>query len=95
MLAHQRLFGDDRSEPVQVQALKDHQSNHGSLFVLICRVRGSLWVHQADGGAGTGIPLKARHWSVIQPGNRDQHAHMKSTTSRYGSVFILLCLTTT
>lgn len=71
MWAYQWLFGDDRNEPVQVQALKDNQGNHGGFFVLVCRVRCTLWVCQTDGGVGTSISLKARHWSIIQPGNRD------------------------
>lgn len=71
--SHQRLFGDDRNEPVQVQALKDYQSNYGGLFVLVCRVRCSLWINQADGGAGTSISLKTRHWSVIHPGDGDEN----------------------
>lgn len=35
MTAYQGLFGDDRGEPVQVEALKDHQGDHGGLFILI------------------------------------------------------------
>ncbi len=74
---YQRLFGDDRSEPIQIQALKDYHSNHAGLFVLACGVRGSLWVHQADGGAGTSISLVAGHWSVIHSENRNEKAAMK------------------
>lgn len=71
MSAYQRPFGDDRSEPVQVQALKNHQSHHGGLSVLVCGAWRSLWVNQADGGARPGISLKARHGSIIQPGIRE------------------------
>lgn len=71
MQAYQRLLGDYRSEPVQVQALKDHQGNHGGLSVLTGRVRRSLWVHETDSGARPNVPLKSRHWSIIQPGKRD------------------------
>lgn len=77
MKAYQRLFGDDRSEPVQIKALEDHQGNHSGIFILICRVRCSLWVNQADGGAGTSISLKASHWSIVQPGNRNENVSMK------------------
>lgn len=43
-------------------------------MVFICGVRCPLWVHQADGGAGASISLKARHWSIIHPGNRGEDA---------------------
>lgn len=72
MSAYQRLFGYDRSEPVQVEAFKNHKSNHGGLLVLISRVRCPLRVHQADGGVGAGIPLKAGHWSIIHPGTTEE-----------------------
>lgn len=70
MWANQRLLGYYRSQPVQVQAFKSHQSDHGGLFVLIGRVRCCLWVHQADGGAWPSVSLKSRDWSIIHPGNR-------------------------
>lgn len=88
MYAYQRLFGDDRSEPVQIEALEDHQGNHGGIFVLICRMRCSLWVNQTDGGAGTSISFKARHWSIVQPGKRNENISMKQIIFDFSFSFI-------
>lgn len=68
--AYQRPLAYDRSEPVQVEALKNHKSDHAGPLVLVYRAGRPLWVHEADGGVGAGVPLEAAHWSVIHPGDR-------------------------
>lgn len=89
MSAYQRLFGYDRSEPVQVEAFKNHKSNHGGLLVLISRVRCPLRVHQADGGVGAGIPLKAGHWSIIHPGTTEEKKASIKTCLCIPSAFLI------
>lgn len=68
--AYQRPLAYDRSEPVQVEAFKNHKSNCTGLLIFLCRAGRPLWVHEADGGVGAGVPLEAVHWSVVHPGGR-------------------------
>lgn len=72
-MTYQRLFGDDRGEPVQVQTFKNNQSNHRGLSVLIGRMRCSFWVHQTNGCPWPYISFKSNHWSIIHSGDRIIH----------------------
>lgn len=62
---YQRLFGDDRREPVQVQAFENHQSHHAGSTVVFCNMWRPLWVNETDGGAGANVLFKAMNWSII------------------------------
>ena len=63
---YQRPLGYNGGEPVQVEALEDHQGHHAGVPVVVRGGWSCLGVHQADGCPGPCVSLEAPHRSRVQ-----------------------------